>query len=149
MSIIANFFRRQKHYKLNYITSPKFVQWFGRVVTLQKAWIVAISAVVNSILLLLRDWPFYELNTIWDLLFEISADIFMFGFFGVCSALSIGVFAWLLMLVVISFVVTSETYRQACMVDDWAYIESVLQEKAFCIIWVLIEVFWVSKMFEN
>lgn len=144
MSILS-YLTQQRHYKLNFVAYPWFVQGFGTDVTFRRAWICAISATLNSTIVLLRDWPFYGIDTWWKLLFEIGADIFFFGFFAVCSVIIIGLFAWFLAILIKSLFESTTIYYTVRMLEDWQHIETVLHERIINMFFILSEAFFIYE----
>jgi hypothetical protein len=149
---ITSFIQRQQHCKLNFIAYPWFVQRFGADVTFLRAWGCAISTMLNSTIILFRDWPFYSVETWWSFLLEIGADIIFFCLFGPVSVLTIGLFTWFLALVVWSLFETSTIFTETRKLEDWQtweHIQAVLQEKINNTVFVLLESYLIYKTIEN
>lgn len=149
---IISYIQRQQHCKLNFITHPWFVQRFGADVTFLRAWGCAISAMLNSTFILYRDWPFYSVETWWNFLLEIGADIIFFCFFGPVSVLTIGIFTFFLAAVIRSLFETSIIFTETRKLEDWQtweHTQAVLQEKINNTVFVLTELFLIFKIIEN
>lgn len=106
--------------RIEYITNPRFVRWFGPEVTRVRAVICGVAALLNGYLLLTGSTSASHSKSMWDIVMEVVDFFLVIGFIGPVSVWILCALGVLVSIVYKSSVPWNKRLVRDEVIDEWS-----------------------------